>query len=504
MREAFLAWEPRTFERVKANLRAEGKSDNEVTSMTHYSVAHFRSRCPRAMLPPSKLYWRVRAVYELFGDRVDSETGRPLFSADAWKKANSVLREIQAGHASDPPGFSFYTQRYDVNGVPVVDKHGVPLIDCSRGTNRTEGVHKHLAVAVDDWSTGVRFGDTVMLEHRQRHNTHVSERRRRGFPRLGMFDTWLIDKLQVLIAHNHNVVWHPEWSNASDFARTDEAFGTVPLFSATNELAAAIKGIQIDNTAKMTADQKYLAERFGTQLPCLPIHGEDEHKLFAELSSSMADPADFDAMAVAWCKHVNGHTIFPKLPVYLRLHYTAYTRNQRVRSALASVELGAARLTRVNEITAPAPGPVDAPLAPVPFCSDPVHLPERETVPDAASGQRPPLPCLATSTPVAIAPAWPRVASLPTQAQPPPSADTRVLLVGGGYAGSGILAQARRAAEHATAAAQPRKRGHDYQPRKPRTCRTCKRTDCAGAKGGPNSGQRVCHFSDQADGRELG
>jgi len=56
-------------------------------------------------------------------------------------------------------------------------------------------------------------------------------------------------------------------------------------------------------------------------------------------------------MAVNWCQHVDGVTIFPKLPVYLRTHHTAWTRNQRVKEAVRKAAPGEAVLARLNEKT---------------------------------------------------------------------------------------------------------------------------------------------------------
>jgi hypothetical protein len=39
-------------------------------------------------------------------------------------------------------------------------------------------------------------------------------------------------------------------------------------------------------------------------------------------------------MAIDWCERVNGVTIFPKLPVYLRTHFETFDHGQRVRDAL--------------------------------------------------------------------------------------------------------------------------------------------------------------------------
>ena len=71
------------------------------------------------VLPPSLLYPRVRAVFQLYGNMVDAKTSVPLFNKTNWGRANNVLKEILAGHASDPPGVSFYQQRLNAKGEPV-------------------------------------------------------------------------------------------------------------------------------------------------------------------------------------------------------------------------------------------------------------------------------------------------------------------------------------------------------------------------------------------------
>ena len=66
---------------------------------------------------------------------------------------------------------------------------------------------------------------------------------------------------------------------------------------------------------------------------CNGLHGVHEAKLFSRLVLEMPLFDDV-SMAVEWCKHVNGISIFPKLPVYLRMYYERWERNQRVRDAV--------------------------------------------------------------------------------------------------------------------------------------------------------------------------
>ena len=74
--------------------------------------------------------------------------------------------------------------------------------------------------------------------------------------------------------------FYPSWPNTGDYVGTSEQFGTLPIHSA--ELGAALAAISLAPkvTAKFTSDQRYLCARMGTQAPFLPMHGEEECKLF--------------------------------------------------------------------------------------------------------------------------------------------------------------------------------------------------------------------------------
>ena len=221
LRQAWFQWDLTKLAEVKATLRYERRmNDSEIEAMLYYDVDYFRVRVPRIVLPPSKLYWRVRAVYEMYGPMTDAKTKAPLFNKAAWKKANNVLKEIIAGNASDPCGMVFYSQQLNAKGEPAFDYHDHAMLDCSRGSNDTECAHKQFITTFGTWNTGVQMSDVLMAEWRHRYNQHVSERRRLGFPRIGHYDTWLIDYLQIIVERNHGVLLYPDWSNASDYETT--------------------------------------------------------------------------------------------------------------------------------------------------------------------------------------------------------------------------------------------------------------------------------------------
>ena len=181
-------------------------------------------------------------------------------------------------------------------------------------TNDTENYHKQIVSAYATWTTGVEMSDCMLDVHRHRFNHDCAERKRLNFPRIGHYDTWLIDALQLLVQANHGVLLYPHWSNSSDFIDTPEKFGTVRLHS--DQLGQALKNIELDSSIKFSGEKLYLCNRMDTPAPFLPVDGEDEIKLFNHLMLTLAK---FDAhqMAVEWCKYVDGKKIFPKLPIYL-------------------------------------------------------------------------------------------------------------------------------------------------------------------------------------------
>ncbi|KAJ6546579.1 hypothetical protein B0H10DRAFT_2243560 [Mycena sp. CBHHK59/15] len=77
-------------------------------------------RSKRIIPPPEELYPLVAKVFGIFGHLKDTKTGLPLFNSAAWAVAKNVLKLIQKGFLSDPPGISlYYLVGYDKNGLPL-------------------------------------------------------------------------------------------------------------------------------------------------------------------------------------------------------------------------------------------------------------------------------------------------------------------------------------------------------------------------------------------------
>ena len=69
------------------------------------------------------------------------------------------------------------------------------------------------------------------------------------------------------------------------------------------------------------------------------------------LESVTFDPEE---IALKWLDHVDGKSIFPKLPVYLRTFREKYLRNRRVEDAAKKMNQEGAYLKQLNSQLKPA------------------------------------------------------------------------------------------------------------------------------------------------------
>lgn len=163
LRDAMLIPDLDDKKRIEAYLNSIGSSWDDVLQ---FNAKWLWKRCKRTIPPPELLYPLVKEVYFTYGSLLDSKTKKPLFSTQAWKDAKNVLRVIQAGLLSDPPGIPLYFQ------MGVDKKHGnIPIYRCARGTNNAEGgVHlsgrRHLPISgVSARHASTRLRDFVLMHN---------------------------------------------------------------------------------------------------------------------------------------------------------------------------------------------------------------------------------------------------------------------------------------------------------------------------------------------------
>jgi hypothetical protein len=331
--KAFLEWDPSCLDEVKKILMEKGWTKKEFESTLYYKPSFFRRRVPRVALPPSQLYYRVRAVFVTFGNRVDSKTKVPLFNAKAWNKAKNLLEEILEGYYSDPPGVDWYFCELDEKKNIKVDQYGIQLLRSGRGTNLVESVHRQYNTTFRHRS-GIEMGDALLAERRHRHNIDVARRNYRDYPEVGHYDTWMVDLLQELVEYNTGKILYPGWQGVCDYEDTDEGFVVTPLHA--TELEEALKKrvacLQEERNFRMSfsPDVQFLCRSWGVPIPFLPVAKKEEFKLFSDLLLSRLEKFDAEKMAALWIEYVDGKTIFPKLPVQLKNYHREWERNRRI------------------------------------------------------------------------------------------------------------------------------------------------------------------------------
>ncbi|KAG8940258.1 hypothetical protein FRC03_005638 [Tulasnella sp. 419] len=177
--------------------------------MLHHNPKWLWKRCKRVIPPPNELMSLVKEVYSTYGPLKDAKTGVPLFNDVAWEATKNVLKVIQQGLVSDPPGVPLY-YAYGT------DKDGLTLYRCARGTNSTEGgVHRPIQALMPKSGASPRHAHMALLDFTLKHNLQVGTYNRTGQYFSAHFDIWTINHLQSLIEKARLICGKPVSSHYS-------------------------------------------------------------------------------------------------------------------------------------------------------------------------------------------------------------------------------------------------------------------------------------------------
>lgn len=242
----------------------------------------------------------------------------------------------------------FFKKKPNGQGIQL-NEFGMKLVETIRGTNRTEAIHGNLHVTFGGWKTGAKMSHCLLGEFRHRANEAAARIRRPDYPFLNHFDTWLVDELQNLYLDNRNMRLYPNWSNASDYAPTDEGFDTIALHCEDLHDALIQRCQNLDfNDVKLTIDQQFIADALGVPLPFLPFTTMEEKEQYANCLLDPNFPKDDTEAAIKWCEYVDGVKIMPKLPVHFRNYGDKFERNGRVKQAEENTRSGNDMLKQLN------------------------------------------------------------------------------------------------------------------------------------------------------------
>ena len=245
------------------------------------------------------LYNLLSELFQSWGSVKCSVTKQPLFSAESWKKAQRVLHDVKKGWISDPSNIPLYT-------LESRDKNGLPIYHCIRGTNSVEGsVHNPIRRKFASLNASPELADALIADFRHRHNYDTGSMHKLGKKYLGHYDPWIDhDILQLRSDIKWNMVDSHTTTTSGralqdtdplSFQYTEEQFGITQIpgilqiqndynsfainpheeFSIypTKLLLSQLQG-------KRKSVYEFLANAQRTKYAVVPLHTEDEFKLF--------------------------------------------------------------------------------------------------------------------------------------------------------------------------------------------------------------------------------
>jgi hypothetical protein len=319
-----------------------------------YDRSWVLKRVKRKVAPPQVLLPLLKALFLSFGPLKCPKSKRTLFDHTTWKKAVRVLKTVQLGHVSDPPGVQLYYK------TGKTDKDGLTLYRCIRGTNSLEGgVHQNLVRKFGSFGAGPELADAMLTEYRLRHNLNVGTVNRYGRDFEGHYDPWLVQHIDFLRKEMNMTDLNGKHLavdiNALRYSGSNEVYGICPFpdeemskiriekptrdNDVSNENAISDVTIprlrdtvftSIDSTARgKNSRYHYIAQRQNTKYAVVSVHNLEEKTLFTILKKELfpdTEPGksripNFDRFAYEWNSKTDGDTIFYKTPEQLENYF---------------------------------------------------------------------------------------------------------------------------------------------------------------------------------------
>ncbi|KAJ7591861.1 hypothetical protein C8J56DRAFT_780924 [Mycena floridula] len=361
-------------------------------------------RIRRHIPPPEKLVPGLKTLFESWKDvrcSVKPRSG-PLFSTQARKQADQLIKVAELGLISDPPDVQMYYRRG-------VDKDKLVIYRTIRGTSSVEGaVHMPMRRTMGSMHASPELTDSLLTNVRHRRNQTVGYFNRTGQKYYGHFDFWIYDEISELSMQTGIAASFPIPDILTTRIATSESFGYMAFpvvlcqrYGITSTAKPAIQGIphhhgtpvhllsHLSTAIPNTYD--FLSNRQKTKHAITTIHTRAEFSQFNELIQSARffktnaqksapdhsfKTVDYDALSRAWNTLVDsqsGHQkrqdrIFYKIPEQLERHYKVWAES---RAETATRTTNAKALAPVNALindperhtTVQPPRPVPAPVS---------------------------------------------------------------------------------------------------------------------------------------------
>jgi hypothetical protein len=347
LREAFFQYYEDDISRVKEALTLQNPGVDADVLFKEKMIGDIDwvlKRVRRRLYQPDVLEKNLNCLKEEFSkEQYNDLNGVPLLNDKTKAQFQHLLKHVRNGCLSDPEGVDLY--------MPI-SKDSLGLIEyrCIRGTSDVESLHQKLEMNFAPWNAGPEYADNNLAVKRHRFNIRASERYRKGFPKVGHYDHYILDetyRYMKTIFEKLNCIhdwWDPESFNLLDGPskcfRFTESFGILPAIEKSKQVA-----VSQEMVADYPSSVGFLAIKMNTMIPQLPIRTKQEMKLYKLLFPKFGINANPNGTNVNWqefadfwnlgafgedykprvLKNVND-CIFEKLPCHLSGYYLKYKR----------------------------------------------------------------------------------------------------------------------------------------------------------------------------------
>ncbi|KAJ7088237.1 hypothetical protein C8R43DRAFT_1142287 [Mycena crocata] len=346
LRDHIMRWDPTSRQIVDKACRRIFNVTFEV--MLIRDPRWIQERVPRYVPSPSVLVPAIKHVYNVFGNALDAETGRPLFNKQSWEKANAVLELAREGYLSDIEGVAIYERAG-------VDEYGLQKWICDRGTNKLEGgPHGDIYRKFGALNAGPRLTVNSLTDHRTRYNLQAYAKHQFGVNWDYHYTLSRINRTSFLLNYLSDVidgaVSYSHWMNTDLYERTNETFGvcTIPE-SLRLRLDMQPYTTEASAKFKLNPNDDWLRQRQGLALPILPPTTPDARTYFFTEIRHQAEAAskagkkkvDFEQFAKKWNRTADGKARYYVTTEVLRTYSKTWEKISNIR---ASQDLIAAKM----------------------------------------------------------------------------------------------------------------------------------------------------------------
>ena len=173
--DCFFQVDKEDFNTVCDYLRSCNRTELDIKNMIKYNWDFFLKYCRRIVPQKDVLIRRFDRVCNFHANILDATTGKPFFNRKAHNDVKNIRGHILKDCVSDPVDFPMYFK---------IGKHRTTALSrfrCCRGTNSTEGYHKHFRKIVASGPASPKTVNALLIGFNFHWNNSMDVRNR-GMP----------------------------------------------------------------------------------------------------------------------------------------------------------------------------------------------------------------------------------------------------------------------------------------------------------------------------------